>query len=137
MTSINFNYSINSSFNLPEQPSFKRNAGRCLQGAMGQTDKYFANPLREKYGTKTEIEAVIKSNPKIQQILNEHHLHAFVNEMELEKLKKGHLQNTRITAAKVYSNLPEDLKKEIICLCSSKRYLNRSSLYRLPRDPLL
>ena len=113
MTSINFNYNINSGYNLPEQTSFKRNAGRYLHGAIGQTDKYIANPLREKYGTKTEIEAVIKSNPKIQQILNEHHLHASVNETELEKLRKGHLQNTRITAAKIYSNLPEDLKKEI------------------------
>ncbi len=113
MTSINFNYNINSGFNLPEQTSFKRNAGRYLQGAIGQTDKYIANPLRDKYGTKTEVEAAIKSNPRIQQILNEHHLHAFVNETELEKLRKGHLQNTRITAAKIYSNLPENLKKEI------------------------
>ena len=36
-----------------------------------------------------------------------------VNEFELEKLKSGHLQGTRITAAKIYSNLPADIKQQV------------------------
>lgn len=84
-----------------------------MYNAAIKTDRFVTNPLAERYGTKAEIERTIKSNPNIKQILDEHHLHAFVNETELEKLRRGHLQNTRITAAKIYSNLPEELKKEI------------------------
>ena len=113
MTSINFNYNINTDFSLPQQTSFKKNAGGYIRDAAIKTDRYITNPLNSIYGTKTEIEATIKSNPKIRQILDEHHLHAFVNETELEKLRKGHLQNTRITAAKIYSNLPAELKNQI------------------------
>ena len=42
---------------------------------------------------------MIKHNPKID-----------VNISELQKLKHGHLQETRIIMAKIYSNLPDDLK---------------------------
>lgn len=42
---------------------------------------------------------MIKHNSKIN-----------VNISELQKLKHGHLQDTRIIMAKIYSNLPDDLK---------------------------
>ena len=32
---------------------------------------------------------------------------------ELDKLKQGHMKDTRVVAARIYSSLPEDLKKEV------------------------
>ena len=60
-----------------------------------------------------EIEAAVKASPRIQEILREYKLSGKVNISELEKLKTGHLQDTRITAAKIYSNLPGNLKQEV------------------------
>ena len=77
------------------------------------TGDYLRNRLADKFGTKAEIEAIAKTNPRIREILNEYNLPAKVNEIELEKLKNGHLQGTRITAVKIYSNLPSEIKQEL------------------------
>lgn len=72
-------------------------------------DSFSTNPLIDK---GTVIQAA-KSNPRIMEILKEYKIPLNVNVQELEKLKRGHLMDTRITAAKIYSALPEDLKSEI------------------------
>ena len=72
-------------------------------------DSFSTNPLIDK---GTVIQAA-KSNPRIMEILKEYKIPLNVNVQELEKLKCGHLMDTRITAAKIYSALPEDLKSEI------------------------
>lgn len=76
-------------------------------------DGYVTNPLYDKFGTKSEIENIAKTNQRIQEILREYKLPLNVNEKELQKLIDGHLQKTRITTAKIYSNLPLELKQTI------------------------
>lgn len=76
-------------------------------------DGFTTNPLYEKLGTKTSIEASAVSNPRILEILKEHNLPLKVNTGVLEKLKEGHLKDTRIISVKIYSSLPEDLKKQV------------------------
>jgi len=92
---------------------FKSNPVRHITPSAIPLDGYVSNPLYEKFGTKSEIEEVARTNPRIKEILNEYNMHAKVNEKELERLKNGHLQKTRITAAKMYSNLPAELKQTI------------------------
>lgn len=77
------------------------------------SDGFATNPIYENFGTKEQIEAVVKSNPRIQQILKEHNLSVKVNVEELEKLKQGHMKDTRVVAAKIYSSLPADLKEKV------------------------
>ena len=61
----------------------------------------------------SEIEATAKANPKILNILNENNLPLKVNSKELDELKSGHMNDTRVLTAKIYSSLPEDIKKPI------------------------
>ncbi len=112
MTSIYNNINVNSNFRVPKI-SFRSNSVSYTTSVSQSGDGYNSNPLYNNFGTKAEIEAIAKSNPRIKEILSEHNLPVKVNEKELEKLKSGHLQSTRVTAAKIYSNLPSDLKQEV------------------------
>lgn len=112
MTSIYSNYNINGNFNLPKI-SFRSAPNIYAPAVAPAKDGYVSNPLYEKFGTKAEIEAEAANNPRIREILSKHNLPVKVNEAELEKLKSGHLQDTRIAAAKIYSNLPSDLKAQV------------------------
>ena len=112
MSSIYSNYNINNNFAIPHL-GFKSNADTYTPVTSPVKDSYVTNPLYKKFGTKQEIEASAKSNPRIQEILKENNIPLKVNEKELEKLKNGHLQRTRITAAKIYSNLPKELKQQV------------------------
>ncbi len=76
-------------------------------------DAFSTNPLYDNFGTKAQIEAIAKSNPTIVQMLKENKIPLKVNVKELEDLKKGHLKNSRVTAAKMYSNLPNELKRDV------------------------
>lgn len=76
-------------------------------------DLFSTNPMYEKFGTKADIEMSAKSNPRIKELLGEYHLPIKVNTEELESLKQGHLKDTRIIAAKIYSALPQELKNEV------------------------
>ena len=49
----------------------------------------------------------------IREILAEHNLPVKVNIEELDKLKQGHMKDTRVVAAQIYSSLPAELKKEV------------------------
>lgn len=76
-----------------------------------KVDSFSTNPLYDKFSL--DIETVAKANPNIRQILKENNLGIKVNTKELEALKKGHLKETRVVSAKIYSNLPKELKSEI------------------------
>lgn len=109
---MNFIYNTPIRINIPKLPFRALNTGSRLQ-AQTATDGFSTNPLYDKLGTKEQIEMSARLNPRIQEILKENHIPLEVNVQELEKLKTGHLQETRITAAKIYSSLPAELKKEV------------------------
>ena len=113
MTSIYNNFRINTGFSIPKTTGFQGKVNSYLPKVSFGNDGYVTNPLLENFGTKAEIEAAAKTNPRIKEVLNEYNLPVRVNADELEKLKNGHLQSTRITAAKIYSNLPAELKQEV------------------------
>ena len=71
----------------------------------GLQDKFSTNPLYDNFRNKQEIELLAKSNPRIMQLLKEYGIPLKVNVEELEALKKGHLQETRVLAAKMCSDI--------------------------------
>jgi len=81
--------------------------------AYTSADSFVTNPLTERLGGAREIEARARANPEIMRILKENKIPLKVNIKALEELQSGHLKNARINAAKIYSSLPEDLKKGI------------------------
>lgn len=99
-------------FNTP-QLSFRSNQSVQIPQAIPFSDAFSSNPLNENLSTKALIEAEIKTNPRIQDILKEYKIPAKVNMAELEKLQKGHLKDCRIVSAQIYSALPTELKQEI------------------------
>lgn len=111
MSSIYNNYNIKSNFTVP-RIGFKSTPITAPVFSPAK-DGYVSNPLYTDFGAAAEIEMTAKSNPRIREILSEYNIPLKVNEKELEKLKHGHLLNTRVTSAKIYSNLPENLKKEV------------------------
>lgn len=76
-------------------------------------DSFSTNPLYNTFIDKNALTALAKSNPAVMQILAENKIPLKVNIKELEQLKKGHLTDTRITAAKIYSALPAEMKSGI------------------------
>lgn len=76
-------------------------------------DSFSSNPLYDSFADKNRLTQLAKSNPPIMNILKEHNIRLNVNTRELEKLKTGHLMDTRVIAAKMYSALPAELKSEI------------------------
>ena len=98
--------------NIPRIP-FMANPAISIPVTVPIKDGFATNPLYDKFGTKAEIEMVAKTNPRIQKILSENNLALKINDVELEKLKNGHLKETRIVAAKIYSSLPKELKDKV------------------------
>ena len=109
---MNFNYNFPIKLNIPHI-SFRSNPTISRPQVQPIKDGFATNPLYDKFETKEQIEASAKSNPRIQELLNKHNIPVKVNIEELEKLKQGHLQETRIVAAKIYSSLPEEMKKDV------------------------
>ncbi len=83
------------------------------EGFEPQRDGFNTNPINSKFKTTKEIESIAKSNPRIMALLKEHNLPLKVNIKALNELQKGHLAVTRTIAAKIYSALPAELKKEV------------------------
>ena len=110
---MSFNYNLPIKINFPNI-SFRSNP---VFNAKPQNksiqDGFVSNPIYDNFGTKAEIEAAAKANARICEIMQEHNLPIQVNIEELEKLKQGHLKDTRIIAAQMYSALPAELKQEI------------------------
>ncbi len=109
---MSFNYNFPIKLNIPRIP-FKSASAKINPKLQTQKDGFATNPIYDKFSTKEEIEIVAKSNPRINELLKEYNLPIKVNIQELEKLKQGHMKDTRIISAKIYSSLPEDLKKEV------------------------
>ena len=76
-------------------------------------DSFVSNPLQENISDAQRIESLVKSNPRIMELLNKYNIPLKVNMEELSKLQKGHLAHTRLVAAQLYSGLPDNLKKEV------------------------
>ena len=105
---MTFIYNIPVKLNIP---AFKSNKAANVPPKI--QDSFSTNPLYDKFGDKFEIENIAKTNPKIKELLKAYKLPLKINSEELEKLKKGHLKDTRIVSAQIYSALPPELKKEI------------------------
>lgn len=109
---MTFIYNTPINFNIPNI-SFRSTSGVNIPQGIPLKDSFSTNPLYDKFGTKSEIEASAKSNPRIGELLREHKIPMKINTEELEKLKHGHLNDTRVVAAKIYSSLPSELKAEV------------------------
>lgn len=109
---IVFNTPIINSINVPKI-NFRSNVAKPYIENDFRKDSFSTNPLYDNFTDKTKLLQIAKSNPEIIKILKENKIPLVINIQELEKLKKEHLLDTRITAAKIYSALPEELKKEV------------------------
>lgn len=87
-----------------------RAAGNYTETLAPKKDSFSTNPLYDNFVDKNTLTQTAKSNPRIMELLKNNHVRLDVNIRELEKLKHGHLMDTRVTAAKIYSALPQDLK---------------------------
>ena len=77
------------------------------------SDKFVACPIIDQYLDKKSLELEAKQNVRIQELLGAYNLPVKINEKAIEQLKNGHLKNTRELAVKLYSALPEELKKDV------------------------
>lgn len=107
---MSYNYNIPIKLNFPRIP-FRTAPVVSRPQIKSVNDSFVSNPIYDKLATKEQIEETINSNPRIKEILAEHNLPVKINLEELNKLKLGHLNDTRVVAAKIYSSLPEELKK--------------------------
>lgn len=76
-------------------------------------DSFNSNPLYDSFHDKNYVTNLVKSNPNVIKILRENKIPLNLNINELDKLKNGHLLQTRVIAAKIYSALPTELKQEV------------------------
>ena len=77
-------------------------------------DNFVSNPLTSDFSDRSKIERIAKSNPRIMQLLKENGIKLRVNLDELKALQKGHLNETRVIAAKICSNIADpELKKQV------------------------
>lgn len=109
---MSFNYNSPIKINIPHI-HFRSKPNLVTPPVTTIRDGFVSNPIYDEFGTKEQIEAVAKSNPRICELLDKYNLPVQVNIDELEKLKNGHMKNTRIVAVKIYCSLPEELKKEV------------------------
>lgn len=107
MNCINFNNLIS--------PIYRPNKNQGLKAVFSNT--YFSklvdgfNPLDEII-SHDEIIKTAYSNLNIKNILQKYNLPIKINMKELQKLKEGHLKNSRVLSAKIYSSLPKELKSQ-------------------------
>ena len=107
-----FNYNFPIKLNIPSI-SFIPGIKLTKPKVQNIKDGFVSNPIYDNFGSKEQIEAIAKSNKRICEILKANDIPLKVNIEELEKLKQGHMKETRIIAAKIYSSLPDELKKDI------------------------
>lgn len=92
---------------------FKSNPATYTGIQNPRKDSFNSNPLYDNFASKDTVTNLAKTNPAIMQILKENKIPLKVNMSELEQLKTGHLMDTRVTAAKIYSALPNEMKENI------------------------
>ena len=76
-------------------------------------DDFVTNPIEENFTNLQKVQSEAVTNPHIREIMREYKLPVKINENELNKLHDGHLRDTRVIAAKIYSNLPPELKEGV------------------------
>lgn len=108
-----YNTPILNKINIPHIPFRSVNPNYIEKAGGIRQDSFSSNPLSSNFADKNTLTQIAKSNPRIMDILKEHNIRLNVNTQELEKLKNGHLMDTRITAAKMYSSLPQEMKSEV------------------------
>ena len=104
---------MNFVYNTPILNIQFRAAGNYAGTLAPKKDSFSTNPLYDSFVDKNTLTQIAKSNPRIMELLKNNHIRLDVNIRELEKLKHGHLMDTRVTAAKIYSALPQNLKSEV------------------------
>ena len=72
----------------------------------------FTNPFEDRLN-KSYLENTARANSNIKNILSEYNIPIKVNAEELNKLQNGHLRDTRVLSAKIYSALPIEMKNEV------------------------
>ncbi len=108
-----YNTPILNKINIPHIPFRSANSSYVEKAGGIKQDSFSSNPLYSNFVDKNTLTQIAKSNPRIMDILKENNILLNVNSQELEKLKNGHLMDTRVTAAKMYSALPQNLKSEV------------------------
>ena len=101
-----------NNFNIPNI-GFRSNPAGVFIGNNTKADSFATNPLYQDLNNKTAIENLAKSSPNIRQILKENKIPLKINMKELNSLQKGHLMDTRVVSAKMYSALPLELKQQV------------------------
>ena len=110
---MNYINPIFNSINIP-QIRFRATAPNTYFDVTSpRKDSFNSNPLYDNFANKNTITQLAKSNPQVMQILRENKIPLKVNMKELEDLKNGHLMDTRVTAAKIYSALPQNMKEQV------------------------
>lgn len=109
---MTFIYNSPINLNIPHI-AFRSKTPAIAPDKMGVRDKFSTNPLYENFGNKAEIEMNARTNHRIQELLKEYKIPLKVNMNQLEQLKQGHLKDTRIVVAKIYSGLPTEIKQKI------------------------
>lgn len=104
MMNFVYNTPILNKINIPNIQF--RAAGNYAGTLAPKKDSFSTNPLYDSFVDKNTLTQIAKSNPRIMELLKNNHIRLDVNIRELEKLKHGHLMDTRVTAAKIYSALP-------------------------------
>lgn len=110
---MNFIYNLPIKFNIPVVPFKARTVANKTPQVVQVIDGFATNPLFDRFGTKEQIETIAKSNTRIRELLGKYNIPIEANMVVLNSLKEGHLKNTRIVAAKIYSALPEHLKRNV------------------------
>lgn len=93
--------------------SFRANPSGIHLDNQLRKDLFSSNPIYDNFVEKARLTQIAKSNPNLMSILKENKIPLKINIEELEKLKNGHLMDTRIVAAKMYSALPNEMKSEV------------------------
>lgn len=107
-----YNTPILNKINIPNI-QFRSAVTNYTEPAGSRQDAFVSNPLYANFVDEKTLTKIAKSNPRVMDILRENNIRLNVNSQELEKLKHGHLMDTRVTAAKIYSALPQEVKSDI------------------------
>lgn len=101
-----------NNFNIPNI-GFRAKQTGVFVGNNTRADSFATNPLYQDLNNRTVIENLAKSSPEIRQILKENKIPLNINMKEMNKLQQGHLRDTRVLSAKMYSALPQELKQQV------------------------
>ncbi len=102
------NYNISPVWFRANSASTFRTDGQNLR-----KDSFNSNPLYDNFVDRNKLTQLAKTNPNVMNILDKNNIPLKINDKELEELKNGHLLDTRIMAAKIYSALPKEMKAEV------------------------